>query len=157
MADAKGTPTPTPVVETEKVTPAQVPTPAPVAAPTTPVVEAEKTAPIAAPSHPPINKELSHKDKIAAFVESRKGAGKVKLNDFLKSLFPLAKGNEKPDFTVQGNMKKLKLDLIQLRNEGRISFVGSSFEQLGKAFFPDQTTGKTAYYDISNLTIEIEA
>lgn len=103
-----------------------------------------------------INKKLSHKQRIIAFLETRKGAGKIKLNDFLKSLYPLAKGNEKPFFTVQGNMKKLKQDLMELRAEGDISFVNDSFERLGKAFFPDHATGKTHYYDVTNLIIEVE-
>lgn len=103
-----------------------------------------------------LNQKLSHKERIIDFLESRRGAGKIKLNDFLKSLYPLPKVGEKPHFTDQGKMKRLKKDLIELRSEGEISFINDSFERLGKAHFPDDTSGKTHYYDVSNLTIEVE-
>lgn len=103
-----------------------------------------------------LNPRFSHKERIIAFLESRRGTGKIKLNDFLKSLYPLPKVGEKPHFTDQGKMKRLKKDLIELRSEGEISFINDSFERLGKAHFPDDTSGKTHYYDVSNLTIEVE-
>lgn len=106
--------------------------------------------------NPELNTKLPHKERIIAFLESRKGAGRIKLNDFLKSLYPIPKVGEKPQFTDQGKMKKLKHDLIELRSAGEISFINDSFERLGKAHFPDTTTGKTHYYDVSNLTIEVE-
>jgi hypothetical protein len=162
MADNKTTPATTPVVETPKAAAPATPTPKvetvvpptqPVHDPAAPVVEAAK---VVTPVRPEMNQALSHKERITHFLESKKGAGKLKINDFLKSLYPVSREQNIPGFTVQPNMKKLKLDLTQLKNEGKIVFVNDSFQQLGKAFFPDTITGKTSYYDLTNLTIEVE-
>lgn len=104
---------------------------------------------------PEMNAKLTHKERITAFVEGRQASGKILLNDFLRSLYPVTKANERPSYAEQGVMKRLKAVLTELRAEGKINFVNDSFERLGKAYFPDHATGKTHYYDISTLPMEI--
>lgn len=101
------------------------------------------------------DKGKPHKERILAFLESRKGQGTIKLNDFLKSLYPLPKGLEVPQHQSQGNLRKLRQDLRELQQEGKISFTNDSFEQLGNPHFPDQATGKTYYKNIMDTPIEI--
>lgn len=142
---------PTAKVETIALVVAKVAPPIVEAAKVTDEVPKSTSLPLAPESNP----RLSHKDRIVAFLDARKGAGKVKLNDFIKSLFPLSR-EAQAGHTVQGNMKKLKLDLTQLTDEGKIRLTSNSFERLGKAHFPDNATGKTHYYDVTNVVIEAE-
>jgi|SRR5882672_6386860 len=122
-----------------------------------PIVVAEKSIEVAAPVYnAAMDPKKSHKERIVAFLESRKGAGIIRLNYFLKSLYPLPKPNFPAEWTSQGAMKKLRHDLKELQAEGKIFFVSNHFERLSKAHFPDTTTGKTHYWDLSNLIIEVE-
>lgn len=122
-----------------------------------PVIVAEKPIVVAAPIYnAAMDPKKSHKERIVAFLESRKGAGIVRLNDFLKSLYPLPKPNFPAEWTSQGAMKKLCHDLKELQGEGKVFFVSNHFERLSKAHFPDTTTGRTHYWDVSNLIIEVE-
>lgn len=110
---------------------------------------------ISAPTpRPELDHTKSHKERIAAFLEAKKGAGTIKLNDFLKALFPIPKGPGAPGHTDQGAMRKLRQDLREMKEAGEIRLVNDSYERLGDAHFPDQTTGKTHYWDVATLPIE---
>jgi len=99
----------------------------------------------------------SHKERILAYLDSRKGMKTVKLNDFLKSLYPIsAHPHQAPDYTNQGNMKKLRHELAQLEEKREVRFVNDSYKKLGKAHFPDASTGQTYYYHIGDTPIEVE-
>lgn len=110
---------------------------------------------VTAPARPELDFTKSHKERIVSFLDSRKGAGKIKLNDFLKALFPLPSINQPAEYSSQPKMKKLRQDLRELKEEGKVTFVNDSFERLGRAHFPDQTTGRTHYWDILTLPIEV--
>src|ERR1700744_3697059 len=64
----------------------------------------------------------SHKERIIAYAQSKKGSGTIKLNDFLKSLYGFNKNAQFQGHEVQGNMRKLRQDLRELKEEGKISF-----------------------------------
>lgn len=164
MAKATSTQTQKPVIKTKEID-----TPEPIKEKSTAVMPTIETE-IIEPDEPPVEVQAreavniilpadlkkTHKERIISFLEGRRGAGRIKLNDFLKSLYPLLKAGEKPLFTDQRQMKRLKMDLMELRSAGEISFVNDSFERLGKAHFPDHATGKTHYFDITNLIIEVD-
>jgi len=94
----------------------------------------------------------SHKERILAFLDGKSGF--VKLNDFLKSLFGLPTPGVPPVYTQQAVMKKLKLDLLELEAERKVVFKDEHFKRLGKHHFPDQSTGRTHYFNITNIPIE---
>ena len=52
--------------------------------------------------------ELSDEQKILNFMDTRGISGDIRLNDFLKSLFPIPKLNEPPVWTQQNTSKYLK-------------------------------------------------
>lgn len=117
-------------------------------APITPKVEA------VAPIRPEVDKSKTHKERIISFVEGKRGQGTIKLNDFLKSLYPLPKGNEPQQHLEQGNLRKLRQDIRELKAEGKLNLNNDSFEQLGNPHFPDQTTGRTHYKNLTDTPIE---
>lgn len=111
---------------------------------TTAQTSTENEKPFADPSK-------SHKERILSFIEGKKGT--VRLNDFLKSLYPLL---NPPEWSKQSAMKKLRIDLADLAASSNIKFVNDLYNRLGKHYFPDQNTGKTHYYNLSDTIIEVE-
>jgi hypothetical protein len=86
---------------------------------------------------PPYRKELdvtlSIQERLEAFLEGRSGV--VKLNDFLKSLYPLHRHGEQPHWSKQGNMKALKSCLVNMQAEGKIRVVNNMHLKLGQNFY----------------------
>lgn len=115
---------------------------------TIPVIEEVKSI-----VRPEMDFRLSHKERIIAFMEGKTGT--IRLNDFLKSLWPISKPPIPPAITDQANMRKLRADLLELERQG-IFKLSSSINRLGKAHFPDQTTLRTHYFDLTNLIIEAQ-
>lgn len=151
--------TPSTEVKTEET---EIIAPVVESAPEPPVVvevvpEVKEAAPIVEEVKPVVRPEmdfrLSHKERIIAFMEGKKGT--IRLNDFLKSLWPISKPPIPPAITDQANMRKLRVDLLELQKEGKFK-LSASINRLGKAHFPDQTTLRTHYYDLTNLIIEAE-
>jgi len=118
----------------------------------TPIMPEEK--PVTTELKPEMNPALSHKERIKAFAQGKKG--RIKLNDFLKSLYPIVKPPAQPEYIRQDVMKRLRITLRELNNEGVLKLVEHQYERLGKAHFPDQATGRTHYWDLTNLIIEAE-
>jgi len=147
-------PEPAKVEEKKEIAP-----PPPVEEPKAPEIKEEKAATpaIVAPAPPKILPEMdptkSHRERIVAYLSSRKGT--VRLNDFLKSLYGIPQPGHPVPYTSQPVMKKLKHDLKALQEKGSVKFANDSFERLGKAHFPDQNSGKTHYWDITNTPIEV--
>ena len=52
--------------------------------------------------------ESSDEQKLLNFIDTRGISGDIRLNDFLKSLFPMPKFNEPPVWTQQNTSKYLK-------------------------------------------------
>ena len=133
------------------------PPPPPVEEPKAPEIKEEKAAPTAIVAPPKLLPEMdptkSHQERIVAYLSSRKGT--VRLNDFLKSLYGIPQPGHPVPYTSQPVMKKLKHDLKALQEKGSVKFANDSFERLGKAHFPDQNSGKTHYWDITNTPIEV--
>lgn len=88
-----------------------------------------------------------------AFLEGK--SGMVKMNDFLKSLWPIAVPPLPPAYIDPQNMRKLRHDLRELEKEGKIR-LSPHVLQLGKTHFPDQSTGIATPRDLTNTIIEVE-
>jgi len=95
--------------------------------------------------------DLSMEDKIVNFITSRSD-GEIKLNDFLKSLYPFPKFNEPAVYLQQAKAKELKGVLAKLEREGKVSFVGNGHTKLGKFYYEGNET-VTKYHNI--LTVQI--
>lgn len=121
--------------------------------------EPPKSEPVVTPKEvvaPPYRKEmdtkLSHEERILAYLESRSGF--VKINDFLKSLYPIPKQNSPVAWMDQGNMKRLRVLIEKMQAEGKIEISANSHDKLGRPYYPDDTTLKTAYYHLGTVVIE---
>lgn len=102
----------------------------------------------------PISKPLDDTpmdQKIINFVESRDG--EIKMNDFLKSLYGVPKFGEPATWLSQRASKELRAILSKLSNEGFISIVSNAHMKLGTFYYPDSTTGKTAYHNLNTVSI----
>lgn len=103
---------------------------------------------------PELDKNLSFDVRIEKFLESRNSGQFIKLNDFLKSLYPLPRPNETPAWATQSAAKQLRLVLIKMQSEGRITIQNNMHLKLGAHHYPDATTGKVAYRNLSDVIIE---
>ncbi len=122
------------------------------------VIETE----VAAAAPPPVvveprketDKNLPIDERIVAYLESRTSPDFVKLNDFLKSLYPLPKMAEPPVWLSQGVSKQIKNLLTDMQTQGRVTIRDNRHLMLGMAYYPDSTTLKTHYYNLNNVVIE---
>jgi len=98
--------------------------------------------------------ELSMEEKIVNFFNSRE-SGTVKMNDFLKSLYPLPKFNEPAEYLRQGRSKELKGILTKLQAEGKILLTDNNHLKLGSFYYTDGDT-QTKYHNILTVTITLK-
>lgn len=104
----------------------------------------------------PIFKEdLSMEEKIINFIDSRE-SGNIKINDFLKSLYPIPNGNTPPVWVNQAKSKELRVLLDKMQHERKISIINNKHKLLGTFYYPDVTTMKTCYHNLNTVIIEIK-
>lgn len=96
--------------------------------------------------------DLPMDEKIKNFMESRE-VGEIKMNDFLKSLFGVAKLGEPPLWQNQGATKQIKAVLDKLHNAGEIEVCGNAHMKLGMTYYPDTETMRAAQYDLGSVPI----
>lgn len=115
--------------------------------------EKPKPEPKPEPGPPPVpEKELSREEKVLKFLTGKKDY--VKLNDFLKSLYPLPKLNEPPSWLQLGMSKELKGLLEGMQAEGKLDIADNRHNMLGKIYYE----GDQQYTRHHNLsTVEIWA
>jgi len=82
-----------------------------------------------APSH----EEKTFEERILEFIESRE-SGRIKLNDFLKSLFKVPKMNEPAEWMQQGKNKYLRMVLDMMVKKGELIIEGNKHLELGKPY-----------------------
>jgi len=123
---------------------------APVMVTETPI-EKEKLYEYAKPA--PKQEDLSMEEKLMKFLQAR-GSGYFKVNDFLKSLYPITKFNEQPNWLGQGESKRLRNMLETMRMNGQIKISNDMHRRLGTFHYPDTTTLKTDYYNLNNVPLE---
>ena len=95
---------------------------------------------------------MTMEEKITAFINSRDG-GEIKLNDFLKSLYPLPRFNEPPQWLQQAVSRQLKAILEGMKQKGEITIINDMHRQLGASYYPDTETGRQHHYNLNTLQI----
>ncbi len=108
-------------------------------------------APVSEVAKSTSTKLKNHKERILDYVRGK--SGDVKLNDFIKSFWTPHPGPREQGHENQGNMRKLRKDLMELESEGRLLFTSPVYQRLGDAYWPDNS-GKTHYYHVGNTPIE---
>lgn len=118
---------------------------------TKPVVEEIIPEPVKEEPAPLVvnTEEKSMEEKIVEFLDSREGD--VKMNDFLKSLYPVPQFNHPPKYLEQGTSKYLKMILEKMQSEGKITIVNNLHRRLGEHWY-DQD-GRTQRYNLSTMQI----
>lgn len=116
-----------------------------------------KTFPTAPTSPAPVYRKeadvnLPFEERIVAYMESRNSSEPIKINDFLKSLYPFPRSNEPAQWTAQGTNKYLRAVLEKMKADGLIRIHGDSHKKLG-AFYYDGDDPKTKYHNLGTVTI----
>ncbi len=133
-----------PVVIEEQI--AETVTPEPeITEPTKEIIEPKIVTPIN--NTPIITEGMSDEEKLLAYIDSRPN-GEVKLNDFLKSLFPIAKFNEPQVYLTQQSSKTIK----NLLNKLNLTIVNNEHEKLGKFYYDGDKT-ETQYHNLTTVSI----
>lgn len=95
--------------------------------------------------------EDTMEEKIVKFIDS-KGEGEHKLNDFLKSLFPIPKFNEPAQYIRQENSRYLRHLLDNMQSEGKISIVNNLHQRLGEHWY-EEGTGIAQRHNLNTVKI----
>lgn len=94
---------------------------------------------------------LSSEERIEAFIEDKKDW--VKLNDFLKALYPIPRFNEPPVYLDKGEMKRMRILLDNMQSHGKLQIKDNGHGKLGNHYYEgEQQYAK--FWHIGNLTIE---
>lgn len=101
----------------------------------------------------PMHATASAEEKILWFLRTRGNGQYVKVNDFLKSLYPVQRGNIPPVWKQQGVLKSLQGIIRKMANSGDIVVANNRYLQLGKCYWPNGVA-ETHYYDLDAITIE---
>ena len=96
--------------------------------------------------------ELSDEQKILNFMDTRGISGDIRLNDFLKSLFPLPKLNEPPAWTQQNSSKYLKGLLDKMVREGKLVISGNTHLKLGQFYYHGDSP-QTKHHTLNTVNI----
>lgn len=98
--------------------------------------------------------EFPIEERITNFIDSRE-AGDIKMNDFLKSLYPPSLHNQPAKWADQGNSKYLKKVLEDMQAAGKITVVNNAHRRLGEHYY-DGTTGMASRHNISTIPIIVK-
>lgn len=123
-------------------------------------VEFEKEEPALTPSavdriveSPKEEEPKSTEEKIVGFLKARNTGGFIPINDFLKSIYGIPKGNDPKAWHDQRTMKLLKIMLDKMVSDGFIVIEGGSHQRLSRHYYPDSATGATHYYNLDTLPL----
>jgi len=97
--------------------------------------------------------ETTIEDKIKDFLKGRDG--EIKLNPFLKSLYPHPIMNEPPAYLKQGESKYLKHIIQGMVDKKEFTVIGDTHQLLGKFYYNDSEQ-KTKYNDVNNVEIIVK-
>lgn len=92
---------------------------------------------------------------IIKFIEAN-GNSHIKMNDFLRSLYPIPKLNEPSISLNQASSKEIRNILDKLSKEGGIEVVSNAHLHLGAPYYPDTKTMKTAYHNLNSVTLVVK-
>lgn len=102
----------------------------------------------------PITDDLTMEQKILNFIESRQ-PGEIRMNDFLKSLFPVPKFGEPPLWTQKGESKRLRIVLDELQKQRLIQVVNNMHLKLGQ-FYHEGESQQTKHHNLNTVTIVVK-
>lgn len=118
----------------------------------TPVVEEVKKE---APAPPPVLEvaaaPMTKEEKILDFLTKKGSGGFVRLNEFLKSTYPVPKAHEQAAWLAPSESKAIKALLAKLENEGQIT-VHKNYLKLGTNFYSG-VEQKRGTYDLNSVLI----
>ncbi len=96
--------------------------------------------------------ELSDEQKVLNFIDTRGISGDIRLNDFLKSLFPMPKFNEPPVWTQQNTSKYLKGLLDKMVREGKLVISDNAHLKLGQFYYHGDSP-QTQHHTLNTVNI----
>ena len=96
--------------------------------------------------------ESSDEQKLLNFIDTRGISGDIRLNDFLKSLFPMPKFNEPPVWTQQNTSKYLKGLLDKMVREGKLVISDNTHLKLGQFYYHGDSP-QTQHHTLNTVNI----
>lgn len=103
---------------------------------------------------PEAKEELSMEQRIVDFLESR--TGEIRLNEFLKSLFPIPTNGEPSSCLQQGTSRMLRGLLEEMQAKCKIVIVDNKHRLLGQPYYPDSNTGKQAHHNLNTIGLFVK-
>lgn len=98
--------------------------------------------------------ELSNEQKILNYIEDK--SGEIRLNEFLKSLFPMPKNGEPFQWLQQGISRTLRGMLETMQANNQLTIVDNKHRLLGQSYYPDSTTGKQQHHNLNTVIISVK-
>jgi len=89
------------------------------------------------------------------FLEKKANGTYIKVNDYLKSLYPLPKGAEPPKWNNQQEMKIMKNWLQKMVSEGAITVKANRHLDLGRPFY-EGVQQKQRFHHLSTINLEVK-
>lgn len=99
--------------------------------------------------------ELTVEQSILKFIES-KPIGEIKINDFIKSLYPSPKCGEPPLWQHQSVSKEVRSVLDKISKEQAVEVVNNNHLRLGTFYYPDTASMKTAYHNLNTIPVLVK-
>lgn len=96
---------------------------------------------------------LPFSDRLDAFLAKKKGTT-VRLNDFLKSLYPVPVMGARPRWEDQGEMKRLRVLLANYSATGKIEVSNNLYQQLGTFYYGESSDPVTKYHNLATIILE---
>lgn len=96
---------------------------------------------------------LPFSDRLDAFLAKKKGTT-VRLNDFLKSLYPVPVMGARPRWEDQGEMKRLRVLLANYSATGKIEVSNNLYQQLGTFYYGESADPVTKYHNLATIILE---
>lgn len=94
--------------------------------------------------------ETTQEQKIIAFVESR-GSGEVRLNEFIKSLYPPVNFANPPQYLELGENKRIRNMLAALVSEGHFAIQNDLHLRIASIYYDGD--GKCLHHNINTLPL----
>lgn len=100
------------------------------------------------PENPAYNK-LKLEEDVVNFLNGK--TGRIKLNDYLKTLFPVNRNNA----ANIGNSRYIRSVLDKLQSENKLKMYNNSHDKLGDTYYPNDGI-QSAQYNLDTCSIEVE-
>lgn len=95
---------------------------------------------------------LPFSERILAFLEGKSGT--IRLNDFLKALYPVPRMNEIPKWANQAESKLLKKTLDDMAQSGQIKVANNMHRKLGSPYYTGDDQ-RLMHHNIATVNINV--